>query len=66
MEEALKFEVIDNNDQDTKVELMVDIEDDVFVISIAGEKIMPDDWSRNLQIVFERALSLWKEKESET
>ena len=66
MEEALKFEVIDNNDQDTKVELMVDIEDDVFVISIAGEKIMSDDWSRNLQIVFERALSLWKEKESET
>ena len=66
MEEALKFEVIDCDNQDTKAELMVDIEDDVFVLSMAGEKVMSGDWSRNLQRICERALSLWKEKEDET
>ncbi|MBC8489903.1 MAG: hypothetical protein H8D45_28130 [Bacteroidetes bacterium] len=60
MKEAIRFEVTDNSGEDTNAELMVDVENDVFEISVAGKGVMSGDWSRNLQKVLERALEVWK------
>jgi len=60
MKEAIRFEVMDNSEEDTNAELMVDVENDVFEISVAGKEVMSGDWSRNLQKVLERALEMWK------
>ena len=65
MEEIIRFKVLDQNGEDTKAELMVNTETDVFEFLIAGEIVMSGMWSKNLKDVFQRALSLWKTKKGE-
>ena len=60
MEETITFKIVDQSGADTRAELMVNPETDVFEFSVAGEEVMSGMWSSNLQKVFQRALEIWK------
>ena len=60
MRETIEFKVEDKSGGDTKAELIVDTEIDVFEFSMVNKTIMSGMWSENLQRVFQRALEIWK------
>lgn len=65
MKGTIKVDVLDEDNYDTVTELMVDVESDIFNISMKGLKVMSGMWSGNLQKVFQRALEIWKVEKKE-